>query len=249
MSIKQFMKATRVSIFIFLGALFFDTSAFAQEINARELLGRMDAEIASFESFVLKGDAYADARMPAGQIIEHSSEVIARVQRPGKMRITKQDAENLVDIFFSGGLLTVYNTQDNFFAQTQIPEGIDSAADFALNRVGLDLPFLDFVSKKLSGQLTEGAQDVQHLGKSLIRGKIYEHIGVRTPEVDIQLWIASEGRPLPGKMAISSKWENGNPRFVAFLHWDAGVEIPDSEFKFEQPENAVQIEFILEPEQ
>jgi hypothetical protein len=245
---RAYMKALLVVITLMTTVLF-DLDVLAQETDARALLDRMDAEIADIESFVLQGDAYVDARLPAGQIIEHSSEVTARVHRPGMMRITRLEAENKSDIFFNNGLLTVYNEKDNFYAQTRTPEGIDSAADFALNEVGIDSPFLDFVSRQFSGQLAEDAREVQHLGKSLIRGKIHDHIGIRADEVDIQIWIASEGRPLPGKMAISSKWESGSPRFVVFFTWDTEAKIPSDMFEFEPPETAIEIGFDLEAQQ
>ena len=57
----------KISTFVYLtlaaviasGSLASNVSA--QEIDARELLGRMGAEIASLEGFILSGEAYADA--------------------------------------------------------------------------------------------------------------------------------------------------------------------------------------------
>jgi hypothetical protein len=242
------MKALLAAVLL-LTTIIFGSNALAQDADAKALLGRMDAEIASIESFILTGDSYVDARLPAGQIIEHSSEITARVHRPGMMRITNHDAENKLDIYFKDGLLTVYNEKDNFYARTKTPKGIEAAADFALNEVGIDSPFLDFVSRQFSGQLVEDTREIQHLGKSLIRGKIHEHIGIRADEVDIQIWIASEGKSLPGKMAISSKWESGSPRFVAFFTWDSEADIPGDVFEFKPPETATEIGFDLETQQ
>lgn len=246
---RHYGKSIGSTVVATIAAVAFTSGVAAQEPDARALLGRMSAEIAALDSFIVKGDAYADARLAAGQIIEHASEVTLRVRRPGMMRITKRSAESTTDVFFGGGLLSVYNDENNFYAQTKLPDEIEAAVDFALNEIGVEAPFLDFVSKNISEDLLQDAEQVRHLGTSLIRGDIFDHIAIRTPEIDIQIWIASEGPPLPGKMVISSKWEGGSPRFVGFLDWHTDPDIPSDSFRFVPPNGATEIEFVLDPPQ
>ena len=95
----------------------------------------------------------------------------------------------------------------------------------------------------------QDADEVRYLGTSLIRDEIFHHIGIRSQDVDVQIWIASEGRPLPGKLVISSKWEGGSPRFVGFFQWDAAPTFSRDLFKFEPPDDAVEIEFLVDLQQ
>ncbi len=220
---------------------------FAEEIDATELIQQMSAEIAGLDRFVVQGDAYADARLDAGQIIEHSSHVTLRLQRkPGAVRITNRDSENTREIFFDDGKLSVYSENDNFYAQKEMPQGLPSILDFAVNEVGIDSPMLDLVAADIAGHILEGAEEVGYLGTSLIRDEVFHHVGVRTREVDVQVWIAAEGRPLPGKLAISSKWEGGAPRFVSFFEWDTKPEFPRNFFKFDPPDGAVAVDFVVD---
>ncbi len=224
----------------------FTTSASAQEVDAKVLLERMSAEIARLDNFIVHGDAYADARLNGGQIIEHASQVTLRLRRePASIRITNRNSEDTKEIFFDAGLLSVYNTNNNFYARTKIPQDVDSMLDFAVNEVGIDAPLLDFVSANIADDLLQDAEDVQYLGTSLIRDEIFHHIGIRTADVDMQIWVASEGRPLPGKLVISSKWEGGSPRFVAFFKWDTAPDFQRGLFKFDPPDDAVEIDFLL----
>ncbi len=225
----------------------FSTSASAQEVDAKALLEQMSAEIAGLDSFIVHGDAYADARLDAGQIIEHSSQVTLRLRRePGSIRITNRNAEDTEEIFFDDGLLSVYSTNDNFYAQTDIPQGVESMLDFAVNEVGIEAPLLDFVSANIADDFLQDADEVRYLETSLIRDELYHHIGIRSQDVDVQIWIASEGRPLPGKLVISSKWEGGSPRFVAFFKWDTDPDFPRDLFRFDPPDGAVAVEFLLD---
>jgi hypothetical protein len=121
--------------------------------------------------------------------------------------------------------------------------------DFAVNELGIDAPLLDFVSANVADGLLQDADEVRYLETSLIRDEIFHHVGIRSQDVDVQIWIASEGRPLPGKLVISSKWEGGSPRFVAFFEWDADPEFPHDLFEFDPPSNAVAVEFLHDLQQ
>ncbi len=223
----------------------FATSVSAQELDAKTMLEQMSAEIAGLDSFIVHGDAYADARLNAGQIIEHASQVTLRLRRqPGSIRITNRNSEDTKEIFFDDGLLNVYSSSDNFYAQTEIPKGVESMLEFAVNEVGIEAPLLDFVSANIADDFLQDADEVRYLGTSLIRDEIFHHIGIRSQDVDVQIWIASEGRPLPGKLVISSKWEGGSPRFVAFFKWDTAPTFSRNLFRFEPPGDAIEVEFL-----
>jgi hypothetical protein len=224
-------------------------NAYAQDDQATEILQAMSAEIASLDRFVVSGDGYVDAHLDAGQIIEQSMDATMRVSRPGSMRITNSDAESTKEIYFGEGVLTVYSQTNNFYAQADLPAGIDAAANFAVNELGIDAPMLDFVFNDVGSHLVEDAQSVEYLGLSRFRDMTYHHIGVRTAETDLQLWIAAEGPPLPGKMSISEKWDGGAPRSVFFFSWDTKPDFGQETLRFEPPANAVKIEFDLDSEQ
>ncbi len=215
-----------------------------EQLDATELVERMSAEIARLDAFLVQGDAYADARLDAGQIIEHSYQVTLKLRRePSAIRISNRSAEDTKEIYFDDGVVNVYSTAENFYAEAEIPPGVDSMLEFAVDDIGIESPMLDLIAADVADHLLEDMESISYLGTSLIRDKVYHHVGIRYPETDVQVWIASEGPPLPGKLAISSKWEGGAPRFVAFLAWDTEPEFARDTFTFVPPDGAVQIDF------
>ena len=222
---------------------FLTNVAFSQEPDPRQLLKRMGDEIASLDSYSLSGDAYADARLDAGLIIEHASQATLRVRKPDAVRITNRTSEDVKELYFGSGVLSVYTQSQNFYGQIEFPEGAVHALDFATDELGIDAPMLDFVSGDVATRLVKDATDVQYIGTSLIRDKLFEHVVIRTPVIDVQLWIAAEGRPLPGKMALSAKWDGGSPRTIVFMEWDTDPDFPTGDMKFEPPEGATRISF------
>lgn len=216
----------------------------AADAEATELLGEMGAAIAALDEFIINGEAYADDRLDAGQIIEHSMDVTMRLNRSAEsLRITQRDSEAIKEIYFGNGTITVYNDSNNFYAQEELSGGIETAATFAVNELGFDVPMLDFIFNDVASHLLEDAEKVDYFGLSLFRGKTYHHIGVREPEVDLQVWIAAEGPPLPGKLAISAKWEGGSPRSVFFFDWDTQPDLGKQTFDFTPPAGSTRIEF------
>lgn len=217
----------------------------SQDNDAVAILKRMGDEIAGLERFIVTGDGYVDARLGEGQIIEQSVDVKMRMRKPDAMRITSRSAESTKELYFGSGVLTVYSQAENFYAQSDAPTDVYAAVDFAVNDLHLDVPMLDLASKALVKDLLEDAQSVGYLGLSRFRNNIYHHIGVRTAEVDLQFWVAAEGPPLPGKLAINSKWEGGAPRSVFFFSWETEPDFGRKPFRFEPPAGATRIEFDL----
>ena len=224
-------------------------SASADEADtdiAKGILKKMSAEITGMQKFVITGDGYSDARLPAGQIIEHSRDVILRMSRPDTLRISNYDEESLSEIFFGEGVLSVYREKEGFYAQTKLPLDMDAAVDFAINEIGIDAPVLDFVSSDVSQHLIKDAQSIDYFGLSRFRGQNHHHIGIRTAETDVQVWVSAEGSPLPRKISISSKWDAGAPRSVYFFDWTVDPGLKPKSLRFIPPEGATKIEFDLE---
>ena len=173
-------------------------SIYAQEHDPGAILKQMSEAIAKLDKFIVTGDGYVDARLDAGQVIEHSMDVTMRVNRPNAIRITNRDAESTKEIYFGDGVLTLYTKKQNFYAQTEISAGADAAARFVVNELGIDAPMLDFVYNDVAAHLLEDAETVEYLGLSLFRDKTYHQIGIRTAELDLQLWVAAEGCAVTG---------------------------------------------------
>ena len=117
-------KIRSMSVFLSVAAIVaggaLANSAFAQETDPRALIERMGAEVASLDRFILSGEAYADARLGAGQIIQNSSEVTMRVLKPDSMHLTKHDTEDTKDLYFDVGVLSINTDPLNYYAKTNV---------------------------------------------------------------------------------------------------------------------------------
>ena len=157
------------------------------------------------------------------------------------MRITNRTAEDVKELYFKSNELTIYTQSRNFYGQVKFPDGTTNGLNYAVDELGIDVPMMDFVTGEVAERMLATATEVEYLGKSLIRDNEYEHIVIRSPEIDVQIWIAAVGPPLPGKMSLSAKWDGGSPRTVVFMEWDTAPDFPEDTFNFEPPDGAQEI--------
>ena len=231
---------------VLLAVLGFATPVGAEETDPAKLLARMSEEIAGLDRFVIHGDTYADARLPEGQIIEHAAKITVKVIRPGSMSLTNETTEGSKQIYFHDGVFTVSTQPENYYGQTELPKTLEAAVEYAIDELHVDAPLMDLLMADVADNLAQDASGLRYLGTSLIRDEVYHHLGIRGPEIDVQLWIAVDGPSLPGKIALSSKWKGGAPRFVAFLDWDTDPVVERTSFDFVPPDGAQKIEFLPE---
>ena len=119
--------------FVFLGLLLGFSSLIAQaggvqqDAKAIEVLKQMAAHKSSLDKVTITGVTFTDARLGAGLMVSNSEEVHVSIDRPGSLYISSFDGETKKGLFFHDGLLTVYNSEKNLYAQANIPKDIDAA--------------------------------------------------------------------------------------------------------------------------
>lgn len=240
---------TRILLFLLIpllgsGASFGQESVGSRDTSAIEVLKKMSAYTESLDQFVIKSAGFSDARLDAGLMVSNSNEVRVTIDRPQSMHISNFDGVDKKNIYFHQGSLTVYSSERNFFAQAGIPKEIEAAAEFALEELDVEAPLMDLIYRDVSAQLLQSDDSILYLsGNSRVAGVKCHHIVIRGPEIDLQLWVETGDQPLPRKLVMTSKWENGSPRFTANLAWDIAPKINPDEFIFKAPDGAIDIGF------
>jgi hypothetical protein len=213
--------------------------------RALEILRKMSQFKAGISQFEIEGSSSSDARLGQGLLVANTEEVSISLMRPDKLYVGRFDGVSTKELFLSQGQLTLMDSATGFYAQAETPADVDAALDVALDKFNIDIPLMDLLKRNTFDQIVEPTDEVRYLSsKARIDGVDCHHLVIRSPEVDIQLWIAEGAVPLPRRIIITSKWDGGAPRFVANMRWDTGPDISAKRFKFAPPEGATQIEFV-----
>jgi hypothetical protein len=64
-------------------------------------------------------------------------------------------------------------------------------------------------------------------------------------DVDWQLWVQQGETPLPRKLVITTKQEEGQPQYVSNMNWNLSPKINNKLFSFVPPKDAHKIDFAV----
>lgn len=213
--------------------------------KALDVLNRMASYTASMEQFVIKSEVFADGRLDAGLIVSNPSEITIKIDRPGSFFLESFDGLNHKKIYIHEGMLTVFNTDSNYYARAEVPKDIKQAMLFAMEEFDLDMPMGElFFSDSAIKLITDQDTLVYLTDKSRIGGVDCHHIAIRGAEVDLQLWVEEGASPTPRKMIMTMKWEGGSPRRTAIMEWESVSDFDPKVFEFKAPEGAQEIRFF-----
>ena len=82
-----------------------------------------------------------------------------------------------------------------------------------------------------------------YFGEVTVGGVHAHHLLYRAADIDWQLWVRSEGNPIPVKYVITSKWVAAAPSFsVQFHDFMPGVETAPGDFAFTPPEGSEELD-------
>jgi len=216
-----------------------------KDSKALDVLNQMGAYTASLDQGIIKGEIFADARLDAGLMVSNPSEIILKFDKPGSLYVETFDGMNTRKIYIHKGILTIFNSETNYYAQTPVPEKIEDAMQFAMEKLELDLPLGELFFADSAIEIVTDQDTVLYLtDKSRIHGVDCHHIAVRGDEMDLQMWVEEGAQPTPRKMLIAMKWEGGSPRHAALMKWSKVDGFDPKTFEFKPPEGALKIRFI-----
>jgi hypothetical protein len=233
-----------LTAFLGVGATLAQSTDAPRDAKAIEVIKNMSAYASQLDQVVIRGTTYTDARLEAGLMVSNTAETEMIIDRPGSLYTSSFDGVDKKEIFFYDGLVTVFSSEKNFYAQASIPKDIEAAASFALEEMDIEAPFLDLIYRDVGSRLMNSDDAIHYLtDKSRVDGVDCHHIAIRGPEIDLQLWVVEGDKPVLRRIMITSKWEGGAPRFIGNMRWDTAPKIDSNVFKFKAPQGSTNIGF------
>jgi hypothetical protein len=217
------------------------------ESRAMDILEAAADHLAKAERFSVVLAYSYDALQASGQKIEFGGVRKALVSRPGGARIEFSRRDGLKGtLLYDGKTATLYNDGLKVYTQIKREGTIGDVMDFLADEVDIPMPARDFLSEDARDILTGNLMSARYLGESIIDGVACDHIALRTPGVDYQVWVMRGEAPLPKRFVIDHKNAPGQPQFRGqFLSWDMAPTIAASDFEFKVEEGVEKIPLII----
>ena len=191
-----------------------------------------------------------DVLQESGQKIEFNERHRVTIARPDRLRaeILKSNGEEGI-ILFDGRKVTAYNHTLNVFAQAEKVGNIDEVLDYFLYDLDMRLPLALMFMSDFPAEMEARLEELDFVEVSAVTEVPCVHLAGRTDEIDFEVWIPETGAPLPVRLTITYRDEEGQPKFWAdFDNWDMAPAIADADFTFTPPAGAERIPFLVEIE-
>lgn len=222
--------------------------AVAEPTEPKDILIRMASFLAKTPNYTVNlSDSY-DVVQESGQKLEFAENRKVIVSRPNGLRVDQEESSGEKHVVqYDGKDITVFSPSQNVYAQATKAGGIDEAVVYLLKDLHMRLPLAAMLISRFPTEIENRTQSLDYVEKTSIHGVPSHHLAGRTETVDYQVWIAVGAQPLPLRVVLTYKNEQGQPQFRAqFSDWNLAPQVNDSQFVFTPPEGARKIAFAAQ---
>ena len=210
--------------------------------QADELLRRMGDYLAQKQFFSVDAEVWQDVQLASGQQVQAGRTIELQMRRPDRFHAEVRSPHRNRGLYYDGKSITLLDRVHKFYGSITAPAKLDDALDVAIERFGIAMPLEDIIVSDPYQNAIDKAISGIDLGPVAVLGVPCEHLAFSLGKVDWQIWIEQGIRPVPRKIVITYKDEEGTPEYMAiFSHWDFQTKLPDALFTFEAPAETTQI--------
>lgn len=229
-------------------AVLLSTSADAKAAmseSAETILRMMSDRLSALPGFTADYAIETEYVTTGGQKLQLLREGAIAIRRGVGLRVTRNGPQTRSAFVYDGTTATL--SLDDLGLYVRRPVAADPEQAIANLRLdtGFHVPAADFLSTDPFTALADGVTGGEYIGDAILDGIPCRHLAFRAPEVDWQIWIASDGDPLPLRYVITTKWLAAAPQYTLRLrNWKPGAEIAADTFVFEAPAGAQPIDHV-----
>lgn len=242
---------TRLATSVFVVILGFGSSfsvATAAESDAKQLLKAMSDYMMAQNNVSFKYDTSLDIVTTDKQKLALTSSGTVKLNRPNKIRITRNGGFSNAEFIFDGKTMTLFGKNENVYAQLSEPGTVDHLVDVLRDKHGVPMPGADLLMSNIYTELMASVTNTKDLGSGVIGGVECDHLAFRTKEVDWEIWIAQGAKPYPCRYVITSNKVSQAPQYsVTIMDWKNGDKADARDFTFNNKTNAKKVELSKLP--
>jgi hypothetical protein len=213
---------------------------------AMEQVMRMANFLSQLKQFSVSLQTGYDVVQESGQKIEFGESRKLTLARPDRFRadIERSDGESTTTVF-DGKAVTVFNPKKNLYATSELQGDVDAAIVHFVKDLKMRLPLAMLLVTTLPKELEQRGIGAEIVETSSLQGTPCVHVAGRGESVDVQVWLPTTGDPLPRRIILTYKNEEGQPQYWAnFSDWNLSPNAAESLFSLDIPKDAQRIQFL-----
>lgn len=218
----------------------------ASQQQARTILMGMCDYLAGQDKFTMTIHAGYDVVQDSGQKIEFRQVGKASIDRPKQMLVTSETSSGLKQrVIIDGSTITVADDVHQFYSQAAREGTLDDAIKYFVQDLKMRLPLAPIFMQQLPAEMKRRALQIDYVEFDNTLAVPTHHIAVQMASTDLQIWITDGDKPVPMRVILTYKEEDGAPQFWAdFSDWNFAPQYDPATFTFVPSKDAKKIPFI-----
>jgi hypothetical protein len=215
-------------------------------LEPEELVTQMATFLAAHNDYSFEALVTYESLQESGQTLHFDMMERVAVSQPDRLFwATRHDDARSDSAWYSAGQFIMLKQPENIYGQIDVPATIPEMIDVVTNDYGIIVPFSDLLAGGDESVFLRDLQASDYVGLAWVEGRWSHHLALRNELVDFELWMQVEGDPIPLKITITWKLEEGRPTYVArFREWKFSPVFDESQFDFDAPDGAELIEVL-----
>ncbi|MBP2311292.1 DUF2092 domain-containing protein [Azospirillum soli] len=219
----------------------------AIEPEAMDTLMRMADTLARAQRFSVTIRASYDVVQETGEKIEFGERRNVTLSRPDGLRVESQESDGKRTVVtFDGKAITVFNPAENVYAQLEKAGNVDDVVRYLALDLRVRLPLALLLVSTLPNELEQRLQGLAFVERDTLTAVPTDHLVGQAEDVDFQVWISTDDTPLPQRITITYKNDEGEPQFRADLtDWNLNPDVVPAQLAFHPPDGAERIPVMI----
>jgi hypothetical protein len=216
----------------------------AQALGTFNLMAETLARAQGFSVTIRAG---FDVVQDTGQKITFGERRKVTLSRPDRLRVEAEESDGKQTlVIYDGKAITVFNPGENVYGQIERAGSVDDAVRYVIQDLGMRLPLALMLVTTLPDELEQRLQSIDYVERNTLTPVPTNHLASRGADVDFELWLAAGDTPLPQRLAITYKNEEGAPQYRAeFSDWKLNPDVSQVDLAFNPPDGAQRIPFLV----
>src|SRR6185295_12800421 len=219
------------------------SAARTDETNARNAVKKMSDYMAAQKAISFEYDTNFEVVSKEGQKLGLASSGAMKLNRPDKVRATREGGFANVEYAFDGKTLAMLGKNINAYAQVDWTGTLDQLVDELRNKYHRPLPGADLLMSNIYESLMPEVINAKDLGSGVVNGVECDHLAFRTKDVDWEIWIAQGSNPHPCRYVVTSTQVKMAPQYtIDIKSWKTGTQVAADRFALAIPAGAKKLQ-------
>ncbi len=194
--------------------------------DARDVVRHMVDFMAGHQQIAFEAFVTYEAVQESGQKLHFQMLQRMAMRKPDKLFwVTLHDDATVDSAWFDAGLFRMIKQPANVWGEIRVPPTIPDAVNRLTLEYDLDVPFADILAGDPAELwLGERVTSVEYVGEAWVDGAWTDHVAIRKPGVDFEMWVRQGDEPFPMRFVVVFTEEEGLPSYSArFRKWSTAL--------------------------